>query len=110
MTDILPAIGSSDKGTILAIVVSPGSKVSLFPSGYNPWRRAIGCSVKSPASGGKANREVIHVLADFFDVTTDRINIISGTTSSIKRVLIGGVSPDAVFTALNRSPEIRKVL
>jgi uncharacterized protein (TIGR00251 family) len=106
MTGILPAIEPSDKGTILTLEVSPGGKVSSFPSGYNPWRKAIGCRVRSPATGGKANREVISIVAGFFDLSTNRISIISGATSPIKRVLITGMSPDAVLTVLSRSSEI----
>jgi uncharacterized protein (TIGR00251 family) len=110
MTHIAEAVGSSDKGTILLIEVSPGSKVSAFPSGYNPWRKAIGCRVRSPASRGKANREVITILAGFFATPKDRISIVSGRTSSLKRVLIEDINPDVVLAALCRSPGIHEIL
>jgi uncharacterized protein (TIGR00251 family) len=101
MIDITPAIGSSERGTILTIEVSPGSRSASFPGAYNPWRRAVGCMVKSPAEKGKANREVIGMIAGFFGIPKDRVGIISGTTSSIKRILLEGMSEDAVLDALS---------
>lgn len=43
-------------------------------------------SLKSKPEGGKANRELIKKLADYFGVNTDGIRIISGRTSKKKLV------------------------
>jgi uncharacterized protein (TIGR00251 family) len=106
MIDVSPAITFSDRGTILTIEVAPGSRNASFPRGYNAWRRAVGCTVRSPAEKGKANREVIGMVAGFFGIPKDRISIVSGTTSSIKRVLLAGMRTDAVLHAL--SPVFRE--
>ena len=100
MTDITPALTGSDGGTILVLEVSAGSKTASFPSGYNEWRRTVGCSVQSRAVGGKANREVVTNLAAFFHIPTNRIKIISGASSPLKRVLIEGILPGEVERAL----------
>jgi uncharacterized protein len=100
MTDITPALAGSDGGTILVLEVSAGSKTASFPSGYNEWRRAIGCLVRARAIGGKANREVVTNLAAFFNVPTKRIRIIAGAASPMKRVLIEGLLPGDVERAL----------
>ena len=100
MTDITPALAGSDGGTILVLEVSAGSKTASFPSGYNEWRRAIRCSVRARAIGGKANQEVVTNLAAFFNVPTNRIRIIAGAASPMKRVLIEGLLPGDVERAL----------
>ena len=96
MTDITPALTGSDGGTILVLEVSAGSKKASFPSGYNEWRRAVGCMVRARAIEGKANLEVVRGLATFFDVPTSRIRIMAGAASPVKRVLIEGLDPDEV--------------
>jgi len=100
MTDITPALTGSDGGTILVLEVSAGSKTASFPSGYNEWRRAVGCTVRARAIGGKANREVVRNLAAFFHIPTNRIRIVAGAASPMKRVFIEGLSPGDVERAL----------
>jgi uncharacterized protein (TIGR00251 family) len=100
MIDITPALSPSDKGTILVLEVSAGSKASRFPSGYNEWRRAVSCTVRSPAEEGKANREVISVIAAFLSIPKNRVSIVTGATSSIKKVRIDGLEPAEVEKAL----------
>ena len=100
MTDITPALAGSDGGTILVLEVSAGSKKASFPSGYNEWRQAVGCMVRARAVGGKANLEVVRNLAAFFKVPTNRIRIVAGAASPLKRVLIEGILPDEVERAL----------
>lgn len=100
MIDITPALSPSDGGTILVLEVSAGSKMASFPSGYNEWRRAIGCTVRASASEGKANREVIRILAAFFDIPKNRISIVAGATSPMKRVLLEGMELGDVKKAL----------
>jgi hypothetical protein len=100
MTDITPALTGSDGGTILVLEVSAGSKTASFPSGYNEWRRAVGCSVRARAIGGKANLEVVRNLAAFFHIPANRIRIVAGAASPMKRVFIEGLSPGDVEQAL----------
>jgi uncharacterized protein len=100
MTDITPALTGSDGGTILVLEVSAGSKKASFPSGYNEWRRAIGCMVRARAISGKANLEVVRNLAAFFNIPTNRIRIVAGSASPMKKVFIEGLSPGDVERAL----------
>jgi hypothetical protein len=48
----------------------------------------IKVNVKSVPEKGKANLEVIKILAKHYQVSTDQIKIISGQTSSIKLIKI----------------------
>jgi uncharacterized protein len=49
-------------------------------------KNEITMSLRSRPEGGKANRELIKNLADYFGVNTDGIRIISGRTSKRKLV------------------------
>ena len=95
--DISAAVMPTDDGAVLIIEVSPGAKRTLFPSGYNEWRKAIGCSVRAAAQEGKANREVIAIIAEILETSRRNVRILSGDTSSMKRILIeGGDSQDII--------------
>jgi len=48
--------------------------------------------VKSAPVDGKANKEVIEVLADEFSIPKSRVVFKSGETSKTKRILLKGVS------------------
>ncbi|MDD1713023.1 MAG: DUF167 domain-containing protein [Methanoregulaceae archaeon] len=98
--DISAAMVEDDQGTILTIEVTPGCKREKFPVGYNTWRRAIGCHVSPPPVEGKANRAVTHLVAEVFSVSRDRVEILSGAGSSVKRVRIRGVSGDMICRLL----------
>lgn len=90
----------TDNGAVLTIEVSPGAKRAVFPSGYNTWRKALGCSVRAPAQEGKANREVIAIIAERLEISRRYVRILSGETSSIKRILIEGVDPAELIRLL----------
>jgi uncharacterized protein (TIGR00251 family) len=98
--DILAALVEDDYGTILTIEVTPGCKREQFPVGYNVWRKAIGCHVSSPPVGGRANRAVMNLVAEVCSVPRDRVEILSGAGSSLKRVRIRGVSRETVCRLL----------
>ncbi len=103
MTDISPAVLRTDDGAVLTIEVSAGSKRAVFPSGYNEWRRAVGCSVQAPAQEGKANREVIAIIAETLGTPRNKVRILSGETSSLKRVLVEGEDRGELVRRLNRA-------
>ena len=89
--DISNAIRKHSKGIILSIFVNPQSSESLFPTGYNQWRRCIEIKVKSPPSDNKANNDVIKLLALFFDIPNRDIEIISGFHNRLKQVLVKSI-------------------
>ena len=49
------AVVESAHGVIIVLDVTAGAKQSLFPAGYNEWRKSIRCQVAAPAVGGKAS-------------------------------------------------------
>ncbi len=61
----------------------------------------IACT--SPAAKGKANKSVIRLLSDFFNVSNNCVNIISGFKSRNKTVQIiaeDEISPDSLIKKL----------
>ena len=102
MTSFGDAVTESGTGVILAIEVSPSSGREGFISGYDPWRRTIRCSVKSPPVHGRANREVIESLGLILGVPSASVQVISGATQSRKRVKIEGVTRQVVLESLGR--------
>jgi len=94
------ALTESREGTIISLEVTAGSKKSRFPSGYNPWRKSLGCQVRAPPVEGKANAAVIRLLAEFFSISVERVQIVSGAGSSQKRILLFGIPPHEVLEIL----------
>jgi len=77
----------------LKVHVSPGSKKSEV-QGYDPWKNALIVKLKSPPEGGKANRELIKILSEFFSAEVD---ILSGHRSRDKVVVIRGLTENEVY-------------
>jgi len=101
MTDISPALSSSDKGNIITIEVTAGSKNACFPAGYNAWRKAVGCRVRAPALEGRANKEVIAVVSEVVGIEKTCVRILSGSASPIKKILVEGLTPDQLGSVLS---------
>jgi uncharacterized protein (TIGR00251 family) len=96
MVNISEALTPTTNGTIIAIEVSTGSKSDLFPSGYNPWRKALGCHISAQPVEGKANIAIIGLIATVLDISRNDVSIVSGVTSSQKKVLVRGLSAEIV--------------
>ncbi|MBN2733432.1 MAG: YggU family protein [Methanomicrobiaceae archaeon] len=89
--DINEAITAYQEGIIISLDVSAGSKKTVFPSGYNKWRKAFLCRISAPPVEGRANKEITLAVSEFFSVSSSEVIILSGKTSSLKRILIKGV-------------------
>lgn len=59
----------------------------------------------SPPVDGKANREVVELVAELLDIKRDQVELIAGETSRQKTVLIVGVSAEDVQERLKRRLE-----
>ena len=103
LPDVSDAISEERQGVVIAIEVTAGAKVAVFPAGYNEWRNSIGCRVTAPALEGRANKAIIKLVAGTLDVPASSVSILSGTTSSLKRVLVTGASRQQVIGRLAKS-------
>jgi len=82
------AISVTDDDVVIRVFVHPGSSQSVFPSGYNSWRRCIEIQVQSQAKDNKANSEVIKIIAEFFKISTQDVSIVSGQKSKEKIISV----------------------
>jgi uncharacterized protein (TIGR00251 family) len=96
MVNISEALKDSTSGTIIAIEVSTGSRTDLFPSGYNPWRKTLGCQISAQPVDGKANIAIISLIATVLNLSRNDVSIVSGAISSQKKVLVRGLSAEIV--------------
>jgi hypothetical protein len=101
MPDIADALFEERNGTIISLDVTAGAKAQLFPSGYNEWRKAIGCRVTAPAVEGRANKAIILLVAGTLDLPVSSVSILSGALSSQKRVLVVGVDKKDLLVRLS---------
>ncbi|MDV2482265.1 YggU family protein [Methanoculleus sp. Wushi-C6] len=95
------AVIETNKGVTIALDVTAGAKRSLFPAGYNEWRKSIRCQVSAPAVGGKANRAITDLVAERLQVPRSGVTIIAGHTSSSKTVAIADLSRSVVLALLS---------
>ena len=99
-------IGDGDGVTIL-LEVSPGSRRGASITGYNPWRRRVQCTVSAPPRGGKANRQLVTLVADTLSVPEPAVTLVSGAASHEKRIHVRNVTADSVLARLHAAAESR---
>ncbi len=75
--------------TTLRIWVKPKASKSVFPLSVS--EDLIEASVLSPPDKGKANKELITLISNFFGVSKSQVQIVSGAKSREKIVRIEGV-------------------
>ena len=75
-------------GVVINLFIAPGSKKTIFPSGFNEYRKCVEMKVCSKAKDNKANKEVLKTVAGFFDKPFSNVLLVSGTKNREKTVLI----------------------
>jgi hypothetical protein len=80
--------------------VTAGGIRDKFPTGYNGWRKTIGCSVTAPATDGKANQAVVAIIAKTLGLPTRAVQLQTGAKSHTKRVLIRGKNRSELLSEL----------
>jgi uncharacterized protein (TIGR00251 family) len=90
----------AEDAVCLDLYANPGSSTTgLGP--YDPWRQRIHVQVESPAISGRANRELIGLLADLGDVPKAQVQVVRGATTRRKTVRLDGVDVDVVEKTLS---------
>jgi len=69
------------------IKVFPRAKKNILKKEAGQWKAAI----TAPAIDGKANKALIKLLADYFEVPKGRIQITKGLKSRLKTISIEGI-------------------
>lgn len=81
---------------IIDIEVAPGSSLSGI-AGFDEWRNRLMVKVMAPPEKGRANKEVIEVMARCLLVPVAQVELDKGATSHKKRILVNGLSRDDVL-------------
>ena len=89
-------IESHDKGTLLRIQTRTNSKKMYIQL----TREACQVFVKASPVRGKANQEVIRLLAKTLGISSHRVRFLAGEKSKNKILLIEGMNPEQVLELL----------
>lgn len=86
-------------------------EIKVIPSaGRQTWKlegKRLKCYLKSPPQKGKANNELLLLLAQALKVPSSKVSIVSGATTSLKRVKIDApITFDTVLKALYIEPQM----
>jgi uncharacterized protein (TIGR00251 family) len=74
---------------VLQVKVKPNARTSsLTPTSHGPWLAEL----KAPPVDGKANEELIALVARHFGCPRSAVSIKSGAASRLKRVLVTGAA------------------
>jgi uncharacterized protein (TIGR00251 family) len=83
------ALESHPAGVVLPIRAQPGSRKNELKGEQ---AGALKVAVTQVAERGKANRAILELLADELELKKSQLELLSGETSSQKRLLIRGIS------------------
>jgi len=100
MSDVNKAVTKHSDGALLALFVTSNADRTVFPVGYNPWRKRIEVKVVATAKDNKANIEVIKTVAMFFHASEKDVYIIHGKKSREKTILIKHTSSKEIASRL----------
>ena len=87
---------------LMAIHVTPGASRSGM-LGYDQWTKNLKIAVRAKTEDGRANRAVIHVVAELFKLPKGDISIVAGQKSRTKKIMISGHDIQLIKKALARS-------
>jgi len=93
---IIKALNENSQGVILNLKIIPNSKQFKF-AGLNEWDNSLKLKIKNEAKEGKANKEIVEKLSEFFET---KAKIITGHKSSKKKVLLFGLKQEQVENLL----------
>ena len=88
------AIETTAAGAVLRVRVKPQAPRAGLQGEHGDGSLKV--SVRAAPERGKANDEVIEVLAKVLGVRRASLSLVSGETSRSKRVLVEGLTADAV--------------
>ena len=81
--------GSSGKEVALTVKVVPGSRQTRIAGRYGDMLKV---KISAPPERGKANKELLRLLAKRLKISPNDIKIQSGQTNSVKTLLLKGVA------------------
>lgn len=88
-------VTETEQGAIIAVRAQPRSSRAGIDGVFGDGE-AVRVRIRCAPVDGKANRELIEVLADEFNLAKSSVRFVSGETSKNKRLLLCGVKAERV--------------
>ena len=92
-------IRQCDEGVVLPVRAKPGARRNAIEGCHD---NQLTVAVTAAAEKGKANRAILALLAKVLGLPKSSLEIIAGTTSGQKRVLIRGSEPVRIRESIER--------
>jgi len=90
-------ITETKDGIVLSVKIVPNAPKSKVDGMLGDFLKI---RIQAPPVDGKANAALLKFLAKELDVSASRLNVLTGHTGRIKRIVISGVKPQQVVSAL----------
>jgi len=100
MSGVEEAVQASRGGAVIWVRVKTGCNCTRFPAGYDTWRKAVEMEVQAQPREGRANREIINTVRNFFDLDAGQVAIAYGATGPEKGIWVAR-QPIEVVTRIN---------
>jgi uncharacterized protein (TIGR00251 family) len=100
VSDVSDLFDSRKDGVVVRVHVQPGAGRTAVSGRHGA---ALKLRVAAPPADGRANEEVVALLARTLGVKPAAVTIESGATSRVKRVKVDGVEADTVAASLRRA-------
>ncbi len=91
-------LSTVSNGVLIQIKVVPGASRDRIAGELGG---ALKITVAAPPQGGKANKAVARLLAKALNLRASQVQVVRGTTSPNKSVLIQGIDKQAVLSVLS---------
>ena len=90
-------IQETPQGVVISVRAAPRSSRAGLDGVVGD---AVKVRVRSAPVDGKANKELVEVLADAFDLPKSAVSVVSGETSKTKRLLLRGATKETILSRL----------
>jgi uncharacterized protein (TIGR00251 family) len=94
-------VTSGPPTAVLAIHVRPGSSRSAIA--YDPWRKGWTVSCRAPAEEGRANREVLELVAGWLELSPRSVRWRHAGRARDKTIEVVGLTEEEIATRLARA-------
>lgn len=97
-----PSIQEIDRGVIITVKVVPGSSRTDVCGLFG---EMLKIKVSAARERGKANHCLLRFLAEKLGLKKSAIRIMAGQTSTVKQILVSGISAEMLLEKLNLSQQ-----
>lgn len=98
MSDGAQWLESAQDGVVISVKAAPRSSKAGIDGRYGT--EALKVRIKSAPVDGKANKELVAVVADALGIAKSQVGIVSGPASKHKRILARGITAAQALACL----------